>query len=83
MRTETIDKLFLELSQFTQATTDKESDMSDQIIRLRSEVGRHLARSGETEYAVIKRNRSGQSSGEVDFALPPNKHHNAEQFYEE
>ncbi len=29
----------------------------------------HIARAGETEYAAIVRNRSGQDAGEIDFGL--------------
>lgn len=30
---------------------------------------RHIAREGETEYAVICRQRSGQDAGEIDYGL--------------
>lgn len=29
----------------------------------------HIAREGETEYACIHRNRSGQDAGEIDFGI--------------
>ena len=34
--TESIDRLFLELSQFTQATTAKESALRDEVLRLKT-----------------------------------------------
>lgn len=45
-------------------------DKQCQRDRMMEEIRRHMAREGETEYAVIKRNRSGQDSGRIDFCLP-------------
>jgi hypothetical protein len=45
LETETIDKLFLELSQFAQAETRKELDLRKEVERLRAaltQYGRHL-----------------------------------------
>jgi len=52
--TETIDRLFLELSQFTQATTKKELDLLDEIIQLKATVKELHNRLENLKYNATK-----------------------------
>ena len=58
MTTESIDRLFLELSQFTQATTAKELALRDEVLRLRTAMRPFVVLAETTSGRVAHENLS-------------------------